>query len=142
MAVRAKELRYVVDLSASGELSDENGVVLAAPPEWSPEHLLLAALVDEVDAEVEPPVGERRSLRVEAQRQKLRAAVPSVLGRRDRSCGDQHSGVVTELPAHSWRRELGVRRDVERDLKTYRELNPNGRPDPRVFPPRFVAMAK
>ena len=45
MAVRAKELRYVVDLSASGELSDENGVVLDAPPEWSPEHLLLAALV-------------------------------------------------------------------------------------------------
>jgi organic hydroperoxide reductase OsmC/OhrA len=45
MTVRAKELRYVVDLSASGELSDENGVVLDAPPEWSPEHLLLAALV-------------------------------------------------------------------------------------------------
>jgi organic hydroperoxide reductase OsmC/OhrA len=45
MAVRAKELRYVVDLSASGELSDENGVVLDAPPEWSPEHLMLAALV-------------------------------------------------------------------------------------------------
>jgi hypothetical protein len=35
-----------------------------------------------------------------------------------------------------------LRRDVERDLKTYRELNPNGRPDPRVFSPRFVAMAK
>jgi hypothetical protein len=33
-----------------------------------------------------------------------------------------------------------LRRDVERDLKTYRQLNPNGRPDPRVFPPRFVAM--
>ena len=45
MAVRAKELRYAVDLSASGELSDENGVVLDAPTEWSPEHLLLAALV-------------------------------------------------------------------------------------------------
>ena len=45
MAVRAKELRYAVDLSESGELSDENGVVLDAPPEWSPEHLLLAALV-------------------------------------------------------------------------------------------------
>lgn len=35
-----------------------------------------------------------------------------------------------------------LRRDVERDLKTYRELNPKGRPDPRVFPPRFVAMAR
>ena len=45
MPVRAKELRYAVGLSASGELSDENGVVLDAPPGWSPEHLLLAALV-------------------------------------------------------------------------------------------------
>lgn len=45
MAVRAKELRYAVDLSSSGELSDENGAVLDAPPGWSPEHLLLAALV-------------------------------------------------------------------------------------------------
>jgi organic hydroperoxide reductase OsmC/OhrA len=45
MAVSAKELRYVVDLSTSGELADENGVTLDAPPEWSPEHLLLAALV-------------------------------------------------------------------------------------------------
>ena len=35
-----------------------------------------------------------------------------------------------------------LRRDVERDLKTYRQLNPNGHPDPRVFPPRFVAMVR
>lgn len=45
MAVKAKQLRYAVDLSASGDLTDENGVVLDAPTEWSPEHLLLAALV-------------------------------------------------------------------------------------------------
>src|SRR5690348_11689637 len=45
MTVRAKELRYAVDLSASGELTDENGVVLDLPAEWSPEHLMLAALV-------------------------------------------------------------------------------------------------
>ena len=45
MAVRAKELRYAVDLTADGELRDENGVVLDVPAEWSPEHLLLAALV-------------------------------------------------------------------------------------------------
>ena len=45
MTVRAKELRYAVDVSASGELTDENGVVLDAPAEWSPEHLMLAALV-------------------------------------------------------------------------------------------------
>ena len=45
VAVRAKELRYAVDLTTAGELADENGVALDAPAEWSPEHLLLAALV-------------------------------------------------------------------------------------------------
>ena len=45
MAVKAKELRYAVDFTADGELRDENGVVLDVPTEWSPEHLLLAALV-------------------------------------------------------------------------------------------------
>ena len=45
MAVRAKELRYAVDLSATGELSEEAGVALDVPAGWSPEHLLLAALV-------------------------------------------------------------------------------------------------
>jgi uncharacterized OsmC-like protein len=45
VAVRAKELRYAVDLTTAGELTDENGVALDAPAEWSPEHLLLAALM-------------------------------------------------------------------------------------------------
>ena len=45
VAVRAKELRYAVDLTTAGELTDENGVALDAPAEWSPEHLVLAALV-------------------------------------------------------------------------------------------------
>ncbi len=45
MAVKAKELRYAVGLSTTGELTDENGVAIATPPEWSAEHLLLAALV-------------------------------------------------------------------------------------------------
>jgi len=45
VAVRAKKLRYAVDLTTAGELTDENGVALDAPAEWSPEHLLLAALV-------------------------------------------------------------------------------------------------
>ena len=45
MAVKAKELRYAVELSADGELREENGVVLETPAEWTPEHLLLAALV-------------------------------------------------------------------------------------------------
>ena len=45
MAGKARELRYAVDLTADGELRDENGLVLDVPTEWSPEHLLLAALV-------------------------------------------------------------------------------------------------
>ena len=45
MAGKARELRYAVELTADGELRDENGVVLDVPTEWSPEHLLLAALV-------------------------------------------------------------------------------------------------
>ncbi len=45
MAVRAKELRYAVDLSPSGELTEEHGIGLELPEVWSPEHLLLAALV-------------------------------------------------------------------------------------------------
>ncbi len=44
VAVRAKELRYAVDLTTGGELQNENGVVLDVPAEWSAEHLLLAAL--------------------------------------------------------------------------------------------------
>jgi hypothetical protein len=45
VAIKAKKLRYAVELSAAGELSEENGVVLETPDEWSPEHLLLAALI-------------------------------------------------------------------------------------------------
>lgn len=45
VAIEAKKLRYAVELTTDGELQDENGVVLDVPGEWSPEHLLLAALV-------------------------------------------------------------------------------------------------
>lgn len=45
MAVGAKELRYAVDLTSTGELRQEHGVAIDVPAEWSPEHLLLAALV-------------------------------------------------------------------------------------------------
>jgi organic hydroperoxide reductase OsmC/OhrA len=45
VAVKAKKLRYAVELTPSGELKEENGVVLETPAEWSPEHLLLAGLV-------------------------------------------------------------------------------------------------
>lgn len=41
----AKELRYGVDLTTGGGLTDENGVGLDVPPDWTPEHLLLAALI-------------------------------------------------------------------------------------------------
>ena len=44
VAVKAKELRYAVDLATGGELTDENGVSLEVPAEWSAEHLLLAGL--------------------------------------------------------------------------------------------------
>lgn len=45
MPVKPRELRFAVDLGAGGELRDENAVRLDVPPEWTPEHLLLAALV-------------------------------------------------------------------------------------------------
>ncbi len=45
MPTRAKELRFSVDLTPAGELRADTGVPLDPPAEWSPEHLLLAALV-------------------------------------------------------------------------------------------------
>jgi hypothetical protein len=45
VAVKAKELRFAVELTADGELKEEHGAVLDTPVEWSAEHLLLAALV-------------------------------------------------------------------------------------------------
>jgi uncharacterized OsmC-like protein len=44
VATRAREFRFYIDLSPSGELRDETGARLEVPPEWTPEHLLLAAL--------------------------------------------------------------------------------------------------
>ena len=35
-----------------------------------------------------------------------------------------------------------LRQQVESDLRTYRRLRPNGRPDPRIFTPRFIAMVR
>jgi len=43
VAVKPKQLRYAVDLR--DDLRTEDGVALGADPAWSPEHLLLAALV-------------------------------------------------------------------------------------------------
>ena len=43
--MKAKEFRYAVDLDEGGSLRAEDGTPLDADPAWSPEHLLLAALV-------------------------------------------------------------------------------------------------
>jgi organic hydroperoxide reductase OsmC/OhrA len=45
VAVKPKELRFAVDLRESGSLRTEDGTALEADPAWSPEHLLLAAVV-------------------------------------------------------------------------------------------------
>jgi uncharacterized OsmC-like protein len=45
VTIKAKELRYAVDLAPGGVLTDESEIALDVPAEWSPEHLLLAALV-------------------------------------------------------------------------------------------------
>jgi hypothetical protein len=38
-------------------------------------------------------------------------------------------------------KDAKLRAQIDRDLREYREQRPNGRPDPRLFPPAFVAMA-
>ena len=44
MGPRAKEFRYAVDLGEGG-LRTEDGALLDIDPAWSPEHLMLAALI-------------------------------------------------------------------------------------------------
>jgi uncharacterized OsmC-like protein len=46
MAIKAREFRFAIDLEEGGSLRAEDGTRLEADPAWSPEHLLLAALVD------------------------------------------------------------------------------------------------
>jgi uncharacterized OsmC-like protein len=45
MAIKAREFRYAIDLAEGGGLRSEDGTPLEVDPGWSPEHLLLAALV-------------------------------------------------------------------------------------------------
>jgi organic hydroperoxide reductase OsmC/OhrA len=45
MSVRSKEFRYAIDLHEGGALRAEDGTELVVDAVWSPEHLLLAALV-------------------------------------------------------------------------------------------------
>ena len=45
MAGKSKEFRHAVDLRDGGSLRTEDGTALEVEPAWSPEHLLLAALI-------------------------------------------------------------------------------------------------
>ena len=45
MAAKAKEFRYAVDLAEGDVVRTEDGTPLGDGPEWTPEHLLLAALL-------------------------------------------------------------------------------------------------
>ncbi len=39
-------------------------------------------------------------------------------------------------------KDAGLRAQVDADLKQYRTLAPSARPDPRMFPPSFIALAE
>jgi organic hydroperoxide reductase OsmC/OhrA len=45
VAAKAKEFRYAVDLGEGDVVRTEDGTPLGSGPEWTPEHLLLAALL-------------------------------------------------------------------------------------------------
>ena len=45
VTAKAREFRYAIDLREGGTLRTEDGTPLTLDPAWSPEHLLLAALV-------------------------------------------------------------------------------------------------
>jgi organic hydroperoxide reductase OsmC/OhrA len=108
VAVRAKELRYAVDLSGDGELTEEHGVVLDPPAEWSPEHLLLAALVR----------CSLKSLRYHADRKGVNVQSASGAGRTlltKRETDGRYALVETEL-------QLAVRLDPEPEGDALAEL--------------------
>ncbi len=108
MAVKAKELRYAVDLTAAGELTDENGVVLDLPAAWSPEHLLLAGLVR----------CSLKSLRFHAERKNVGVRSASGGARTlvtKRETDDRYALVETQV-------ELAVELDPEPEPHTLAEL--------------------
>ena len=45
VSTRPREFRYAIELAPGGTLSTEDGATLDPPDAWTPEHLLLAALV-------------------------------------------------------------------------------------------------
>jgi hypothetical protein len=42
----------------------------------------------------------------------------------------------------SGEKDAGLRAQIDTDVRQYRSLRPNARPDPRLFPPGFIAMVK
>ena len=108
MPVRAKELRYAVELTPAGELTEEHGVGLDPPAEWSPEHLLLAALVR----------CSLKSLRYHSGRKGVSVRSASGTSRTlvtKREADDRYALVETEL-------ELAVELDPEPEHDALREL--------------------
>jgi uncharacterized OsmC-like protein len=106
--VRAKELRYAVDLTTGGELTDENGVALDIPAEWSPEHLLLAGLVR----------CSLKSLRYHAERKGVDVGSTAATSRTfvtKRETDDRYALVETDL-------ELAVSLDPEPEPDALAEL--------------------
>jgi organic hydroperoxide reductase OsmC/OhrA len=105
---RAKELRYALDLTTGGELIDENGVVLDVPAQWSPEHLLLAALVR----------CSLKSLRFHAERKGVDVRSSSASSRTlvtKRETDDRYALVETEV-------ELAVQLEPEPEPDALAEL--------------------
>ncbi|HZR96161.1 MAG TPA: OsmC family protein [Gaiellaceae bacterium] len=74
MTVRSKEFRYAIDLREGGEIRTEDGTALAVDAAWTPEHLLLAALV-RCSLESFSYHARRRSIRLEGATGTARAVV-------------------------------------------------------------------
>jgi len=109
--------------------------------------------------EVVPPPAMPRERISRETRDRLSAAVSSYLSGRYEDAARMLAGspfadraaaaeaALFRAAAHDALYRIGgmtdrsLLREIELDLQTYRRLRPNGRPDPRVFPPHFVAMA-
>jgi uncharacterized OsmC-like protein len=108
VAAQAKELRFAVELTAAGDLTDEHRVVLAVPDEWSPEHLVLAGLVR----------CSLKSLRYHAKRTNVDVRSASGSGRTlvtKRETDARYAMVETEV-------ELAVELEPESDADALAEL--------------------
>jgi tetratricopeptide (TPR) repeat protein len=95
-----------------------------------------------------------------ATRQQLRAAVNSYLhGRYDEAvrvltktkfddrAAAAEAALLRAAARHALYRiggetDTAARKQIAEDLMLYRSLRPNGRPDPRLFPPGFIALTR